>query len=90
MVVDCESTVVTVIVEFRSDINEWPLDSYGSTHHGMSPSVPLLRRQLSISTNMEVEYEHGDAMELEDGNIDDMPVTQEDAWAVIRYDGGAA
>jgi hypothetical protein len=36
---------------------------------------------------MDVEYEPDDeaqAMEVEDSNIDDMPVTQEDAWAVIR------
>jgi hypothetical protein len=37
----------------------------------------------------DVEYEQQQQdqavdMDVDDGNIDDLPVTQEDAWAVIR------
>ena len=46
----------------------------------------IICRERALAT-MEVEYEHdgdADVMQLEDSNVDDMPVTQEDAWAVIR------
>lgn len=39
------------------------------------------------TTTMEVEYRQDDeaqAMDIDDANYDDLPVTQEDAWAVIR------
>jgi hypothetical protein len=49
-------------------------------------SLPLARSLLLLST-MEAEYPQDDDaqdMEVEDMNPDELPVTQEDAWAVIR------